>query len=203
MVENYKTSFNIAHIEEESLIYGPGCRFVIWLQGCRLHCTGCWNKSMWSFDPNILLEREELLRNILLKAADGVTILGGEPLEQSDNLLWLLNQLKKSDIHIMLYTGYEMNEISSEKKYQEICNMADILIPGRYHENERDIYLKWRGSRNQKIISKDDCVIKEEDSTNEIEIIIDENGKLCCLGYPDDSISDILSYPELTSIMKE
>lgn len=158
---------------------------------------------MWSFDPNILLEREELLRNILLKAADGVTILGGEPLEQSDNLLWLLNQLKKSSIHIMLYTGYEMNEISSEKKYQEICNMADILIPGRYHENERDIYLKWRGSRNQKIISKNNRVVEDDELNNEIEIVIDENGKLCCLGYPDDSIYEILHYPELTSTMKE
>ena len=158
---------------------------------------------MWSFDPNILLEREELLRNVLLKSADGVTILGGEPLEQPGNLLWLLNQLKKAGIHIMLYTGYEMDEISSNNIFQKICNMADILIPGRYHENERDIYLKWRGSRNQKIISKDNHVVEDDDLNNEIEIIIDENGKLCCLGYPDDSIYEIMHYPELTSITRE
>lgn len=187
----YNTLFNIAHIEPASLIYGPGCRFVVWLQGCNLHCKGCWNESMWSFEPKILIEREELLNIILSKQVDGVTILGGEPLQQPTNLFWLMKQLKNSAVNIMLYTGYELEEISSNEVYKEICDLADILIPGRYHESERNIFLKWRGSSNQKIISKENVNINSDDGINEVEIVIDEDGSICCLGYPDESLIGI------------
>jgi len=144
---------------------------------------------MWSTQPNMLIERKVLLEQILEEGIDGVTFLGGEPLQQPDNLLWLLRNLKERDVHIMLYTGYESDEISNNHLYSEICQIADILIAGRYYEHERDLYLQWRGSRNQRILIRDSKT-QYSDGINQIEIVIDDDGSIKCLGYPDDSILD-------------
>ena len=183
-MKSFGTAFNTAHIEEGSYIYGPGCRFVIWLQGCSLRCKGCWNVSMWDFEQRQLIEREILLQQILASGLDGVTILGGEPLQQPENLLWLMTQLNEHKVHCMLYTGYEPEEIRNNPQFQKIAELSDILIPGRYREEERDTFLKWRGSGNQKIICKkpEDADIAE---SNQVEVILEKDGSLCCLGYPD------------------
>ena len=192
MASDYGTSLNIAHIESGSYIYGPGKRFVAWFQGCSLRCPGCWNREMWSTQPKILIEREDLVDQIICdETIDGVTFLGGEPLQQSDNLFWLFQQLKERGVHIMLYTGYEEDEIAENPIFSSICLLADILIPGRYHDDERDINLQWRGSRNQKVLIRDG-ISHYSDGINQLEIVIDENGSVRYLGYPDDSIEDML-----------
>ena len=188
----YGTQFNVAHIEENCLIYGPGSRTVIWFQGCSLHCKGCWNTEMQDFSPRNLIGREDLLSR-LLHLNKGVTLLGGEPLEQSDNLLWLISKLKNANVSVMLYTGHELDEISSNSTWSEICKMVDILIPGRYKEDQRDITLRWRGSKNQQIISNIPEEIVEQ---NEVEIHIDEDGKITCLGYPTEETEEILKLHE-------
>lgn len=188
-MQDFGTAFNIAHIEEGSYIYGPGCRYVVWVQGCSLHCKGCWNQKMWNFEPNQIIEREKLLKNILAEKYDGVTFLGGEPLQQPENLLWILRVLKGKGIHSMLYTGYELDEIKANPLFLEICKQADILIPGRYHDEERNIYLKWRGSENQKIIYQtgEEQIISE---SNDVEIVLDSDGSICYLGYPDSMFTN-------------
>lgn len=147
---------------------------------------------MWSTQPKNLFKRGELLQQIISdEGIDGVTFLGGEPLQQPDNLLWLIQQLKERKVHVMLYTGYEEDEISQSPLFSEICMLADILIPGRYHDEERDIYLEWRGSRNQKVIIRDGKN-HYSDGVNQMEIVIDENGSVRCLGYPDDFVEELL-----------
>lgn len=187
-----ETQFNVAHIEEDCLIYGPGTRTVIWLQGCSIHCKGCWNIEMWDPSPRRLIERQDLL-DYLIGTGKSVTILGGEPLDQSENLLWLMKRLKKSGVNIMLYTGHEPEEIATSSVWTEICGLADILIPGRYKEEQRDITLRWRGSSNQPIISS---IIDGIEDCNEVEIHIDEDGKIVCMGYPTEEMEDILKLDE-------
>ncbi|MCL1810859.1 MAG: radical SAM protein [Methanomassiliicoccaceae archaeon] len=186
----YGSRFNIAEIEFGCEIYGPGRRTVIWFQGCSLKCKGCWNWPMWSTSPNKIIERDDLLKIIIENRCDGVTLLGGEPLQQAENLLWLMHELKAKHIDIMLYTGYEEKEISTFAIFSEICECADILITGRYMEEERNISLQWRGSENQKIFFKDGNSIKEE--CNQIEIRIEEDGSITCLGYPIEDVKNIL-----------
>lgn len=188
-MHDYGNCFNIAHIEIGSEIYGPGKRFVIWLQGCSLACTGCWNKTMWSFSPHILMERDEVLEQIISNPEiEGVTLLGGEPLQQSENLYWLMLALNKRNISMMLYTGYEQEEICNTETFSKICNLADILISGRYRDDERDLFLRWRGSRNQSLLIQTERYtdLDIEDGLNEVEITIDEFGSVILLGYPID-----------------
>lgn len=177
--------FNVGHIEFDSEIYGPGKRTVIWFQGCTLGCKGCWNIQYQSPEPAILIPTSELLQ-IILRRDNGVTFLGGEPLLQINNLLWLVKKLKRRDIHVMLYTGYELDEIDNDPVKKELCQMADILIPGRYNENLRDTKLLWRGSKNQPLIYRNDKEMVTDE--NQAEITIQADGTVTCLGYPSDGL---------------
>ena len=181
------TEFNIGDIEYDCAIYGPGKRTVIWFQGCTLGCKGCWNTQFQSPEPNRMVDREELLWTIIDHKND-VTFLGGEPLQQSENLSWLVHRLRDLGIGFMLYTGYEMDEIARNAEWSEICDAADILIPGRYVETLRDTDLRWRGSSNQRILFKHGP--EEVEEKNEVEIVISPDGSVACMGYPNKSIRD-------------
>ena len=128
---------NVASYLENCAIYGPGNRFVIWFQGCSLRCKGCWNTELWPFEDKLLLTTHELLEMIReTEVVEGVTFLGGEPLDQVESLLVLAKMLKQSGYSIMLYTGYGMDEISGTVK-EDIFNLSDIVVSGRYVEVER------------------------------------------------------------------
>jgi anaerobic ribonucleoside-triphosphate reductase activating protein len=188
MAAKFKTQFNLAHLEPTTHIYGPGRRFGIWLQGCSLACNGCWNKQMWSFKANQLIERELLLENILLQSGiEGITILGGEPLEQADNIIWLIKAIKKrSLLTVMLYTGFTKIEIKDKKLWTFIHENVDLLISGRYEEQNRNINNQWYGSDNQELIyPRKSRITQISQSLNEVEIIIEASGEIRTLGYPD------------------
>ena len=89
----------IAHINNSSSIYGFGNSFVIWTQGCKLKCKGCWNESMHDFNGGIEISIEDLTHQIKDSISkykiDNVTILGGEPLEQLEELLLLMPNIKE------------------------------------------------------------------------------------------------------------
>jgi len=187
---------NIAHIEEQSFIYGPGCRLVIWVQGCSIRCKGCWNKEMWSFKSKQIISVSELLKKIQseIPHIEGITLLGGEPLDQFDEVLELLTACKKLNLTTMVFTGYEMNEIH-EKSMSSILDACDILITGRYIEALRTIDHQWIGSTNQEIhFLTDRYKDFKLHNTNYMEITIDEMGKIQILGFPDKDILDKFSF---------
>ena len=180
----------IAHINNSSSIYGFGNSFVIWTQGCKLKCKGCWNESMHDFNGGIEISIKDLIQqikdSILKYNVDNVTILGGDPLEQLEELLLLMSNIKKLNIGIILYTGYEKKEIEASDKIK-IIDYADILISGRYIEEQRNINNHLYGSENQLMEFLTDRY-KKEDIINGtyVEINIDENGSINMYGYPDD-----------------
>lgn len=181
---------NVAHIEEQCYIYGPGCRMVLWLQGCSIHCKGCWNKQMWSFEPKNLLTIEQILDLIQkqLPNIEGVTILGGEPFDQFGELLTLCQKIRELPLSTILYTGYEMIEIQT-KNFSSILNYIDILICGRYIQELRNLKLGLIGSSNQQIIFLTDRYTPYDlPQTNEIEISWDELGRAFLYGYPESNL---------------
>lgn len=180
---------NIAHIEPESYIYAPGKQFVIWVQGCSIHCKGCWNKEMWSFNKKQLLDTDEIIIQILeINNLKGVCFLGGEPFDQTKELLFFVNKLKKYKLGITIYTGYEQNELK-EKYQKKILKNTDLLISGRYIEALRNTNLQWIGSENQKIIYLTDFYKKQQNNNaNYCEINISENGAITMLGFPDENL---------------
>lgn len=178
---------NIAHIEEHSYIYGPGCRFVIWVQGCSIHCKGCWNKEMWSFESKIILSVPDLLLKIEKEKVliEGITLLGGEPLDQFAEVSELLIECREFGLSTMLFTGYEMSEFA-EKQMNSILDNLDILITGRYDKVKRTMSHQWIGSTNQEIhFLTDRYAGYEIENHNYTEITINADGSTTILGFPD------------------
>jgi len=193
----FDNTLNIADIERCSRICGPGLRFVIWVQGCGLGCKGCWNTEMWSFDERSPYTVDEILGMVQKEDVEGVTILGGEPLYQSKVLLKLVKKLKESGYNIMLYTGFEQEEIT-DLDSKELFSLSDIVICGRYEEDKRSIYLRWRGSLNQQIIINnkefENLIDMFNEQVNEVEIHFDDYGNVKILGYPDTIIKNEVLY---------
>ncbi len=192
MSRDYGEYFNIAHIEPESHIYGPGKRFVIWLQGCSLACEGCWNQQMWSFKPNRLVHRQILLEQILAcRNINGITILGGEPLQQPGNVLWLLEQLRSlSQLDCVLYSGFEKGEVERMEMWPALEAGCDLLILGRYEQSLDSRSRQWTGSDNQTFFYPENSRITHvPEPLEQMEIIISDSGVLNILGYPDDNIA--------------
>jgi anaerobic ribonucleoside-triphosphate reductase activating protein len=179
---------NIAHIEEHSFIYGPGCRFVIWVQGCSIHCKGCWNKEMWSFKEKNTISVNELIVKIKneQEIIEGITLLGGEPLDQFEEVSQLLSECQKVGLSTMVFTGYEMTEISN-KGMESIFDRIDILVTGRYEQSKRTLNHQWIGSTNQTIhflTTRYNSFVQM--NSNYVEVSIDESGCISILGFPDE-----------------
>lgn len=178
---------NIAHIEELSFIYGPNCRFVIWVQGCSIRCEGCWNKDMWATEDKTILSIQDLLSKIESEkdVIDGITLLGGEPLDQIAEVSELLIENRKLGLGTMLFTGYEMTEIA-EKQMTSILDNLDILITGRYDKTKRTMNHQWIGSTNQEIhFITDRYADYKIENNNYTEITINKDGSTSILGFPD------------------
>lgn len=157
----------ISGIIDESVVDGPGVRVVVFFQGCVHDCPNCQNKD--THDPlggeEISLEKvmERIKNN---PHTDGVTLSGGEPLYQLSSCLDLVKEIKKLNLNIIVYTGYDFEEIlemgKKDKRYIELLKNIDCLIDGRYIDSLRDISLKYIGSSNQRIIDPKKSLKKKE-----------------------------------------
>ena len=181
----------IGGVIPDSQIYGPGSRYTIWLQGCSIRCKGCWNQQFWTTEGGFFKTIDEIyteIHDVIDRGdASGVTFLGGEPLDQINPLLALMHLLKKDNVSMMLYTGYEMEEINNSPLMTECIQLSSIAIVGRYVEELRSTSLRWRGSKNQEIIISDPLLRQTLDlkDMNEVEIHLHNNGFLNILGYPE------------------
>jgi anaerobic ribonucleoside-triphosphate reductase activating protein len=134
---------------------GPGVRLGIWVQGCPLACAGCIAKDTWDPESGTAVTVAELLddvRRAIGDGADGVTVSGGEPLEQAVALAAFLRGIRQlataADFDVFMYTGYELSELNASQL--EAANLADVLITGRYVVTAPTRRI-WRGSANQEM----------------------------------------------------
>ncbi len=179
----------VAAIVDRTAIYGPGWRTAIWVQGCSLACKGCWNTSMWTKKGGEEYSAEDLVERILAADTQGVTFLGGEPLEKKKNLLPLLSDLKVTGKTIFIYSGFEFEELNDLQK--ECLEFADIAVLGRYIEALRDTSLRWRGSSNQTVqfLSERYSEVDMDGEASEFEVHIESDGTFRIMGYPPNNLN--------------
>ncbi len=129
---------NIMGYVDESEVNGPGCRAVVWIQGCKRGCSGCFNPDSWSFDINQLISIEELTDKILKNPRNtGVTFSGGEPFLQASALAKLAKILKSRGLNVMSFSGFTLRELQSKNApvgAKELLSQLDILIDGPFVE---------------------------------------------------------------------
>lgn len=130
---------NIMGYVDESEVNGPGCRAVIWVQGCLRECGGCFNQESWSFEINQLVAVDTLVQKILSNPRNqGVTFSGGEPFWQAPALKDLAVRIKAAGLNVMSFTGFTLEQLQGEcapAGAQALLEQLDILIDGPYIES--------------------------------------------------------------------
>lgn len=156
-------------IRKSDISNAPGICATLFVQGCSRHCAGCFNQVAQDFTGGKIWNRRvkyQFLDICAKTEIKNVCILGGEPLEQDNDLAELLEQIKKETKKpIWLWTGYTWEEVYKDKNLisqqnldtgnlirKKILNSVDVLIDGPYIESLSDKSLKYRGSSNQRII---------------------------------------------------
>lgn len=162
----------VAGVLSNSLANGPGLRYVLFVQGCSHHCNGCQNKHTWNPDKGKDMSIEEIVKDVESNPfIDGVTISGGEPFDQSEEVFKLVKALKDKNYHVIAYTGYTYSELmgrailrSEEMQWpSRIIKNIDILVDGKFEEDNLDVSERYCGSKNQRILHlKNGKIIKEE-----------------------------------------
>ena len=142
-------------VEPESIVDGPGFRYVVFVQGCSHHCPGCHNPETWDpaegYDITVGEVFDQIKENPQLR---GVTFSGGEPFEQVEALLELGKLIKDEGLSLMSYSGYTLEELRDrhDAATDELLSILDVLVDGRFIEAERNLTLLYRGSENQRVI---------------------------------------------------
>lgn len=156
---------NVIKIKKFSIENGTGIRTSIFFSGCEFACPGCFNSDIWDFNKGKPFTRELYeteIKPTINEHIAGLSILGGEALHPknieavSDLIDWFRQDFPEKNIWI--WSGYTWDELMERcKKSDEddlcwiLCNI-DVLVDGRFIESQKDLSLKFRGSRNQRII---------------------------------------------------
>ena len=160
---------NLHSTIKSSRVNGPGDRFVIWTQGCRKMCKNCYNPETWSHYRNNLIDIDLLVEEIKNSSTTGVTISGGDPFEQPEELFYLLREIKQLDLSdgVIVFSGYTIDEIRVREELRKSLDYIDVLVDGLYIEEKR-ITNGLAGSSNQEFhfltdkISRDSITIDQE-----------------------------------------
>lgn len=146
----------IAGLVKESIVDGPGFRFVVFTQGCKHHCPGCHNPHTHTFEGGTSVSVDSLIEQIRKNPLlDGVTLSGGEPFEQAAACAELAVKVRGLGMNVMTFTGFTYEAIqngSSHEGWESLLDATDILVDGRFELDKKNLLLKFRGSENQRII---------------------------------------------------
>lgn len=156
---------NYAAIKKTDVANGPGVRVSLFVSGCTHYCKGCFNREAWDFGYGDLYTEEtekEILQALEPEFIRGLTVLGGEPMEEANRfaVLGLLKKVKECfpGKDIWCYTGYDFEKDllrwidEGREEVAELLAHTDVLVDGEFIEKQKNLSLKFRGSENQRLI---------------------------------------------------
>jgi anaerobic ribonucleoside-triphosphate reductase activating protein len=170
--------------EPHSAANGPGIRAVVWVQGCTLGCAGCFNPETHARQGEEI-EVGELFDRIagLGDRIDGVTVSGGEPLQQRGPVLALLQRIRaQTSLSAILITGYAFTEVTRMREFEALQGCVDVLLAGRFEQDLR-IGRGLRGSANKTVhLFTDRHTRADLDAVPDSEVIVHPDGRVVITG---------------------
>ena len=147
----------IAGLIQDSIVDGPGIRFVVFTQGCDIDCKGCHNPDAIDISGGTEMTVDEIISEMRSNPlTDGLTLSGGEPFMQAADCTLVAAAAHESGIDVWVYSGNSFEELinraKSEPDVEALLNQTDILVDGRFILSERTLSARWRGSKNQRVI---------------------------------------------------
>ncbi len=156
---------NYGKIKNYDVADGPGVRVSLFVSGCRHHCKGCFQPETWDFNYGSPFTEDTVKEIIGMMAPDyieGFTCLGGEPFDPSNQpvVVSLLREIRSAypQKNVWVYTGYTYETdlhsggIAFTPFTEEMLDLTDVLVDGEFIEEEKDLTLRFRGSRNQRLL---------------------------------------------------
>ena len=157
---------NYATIKYYDIANGPGVRTSVFVSGCRHHCPGCFNEVAWDFGygkPFDKAARNEVFASCQPDYIAGLSLLGGEPMEPENQreLVSFVRNFKAlyPGKTVWCYSGYTWEQLTGAvpcparcEVTDELLSLLDVLVDGRFVQAEHDISLRFRGSRNQRLL---------------------------------------------------
>lgn len=167
-----------APLQPDSIVDGEGIRAVLWTQGCLHNCKGCHNPMTHSFTDGALIDLEEVYGWIdSLEGHDGITLSGGDPMFQPLPCIHIAKYAHKLGLNVWCYTGFTFEKLlengKEDKNILELLKNIDVLIDGPFILEQKSFDVKFRGSKNQRIIDVEKSL---------------SNGKVITLANYDENI---------------
>lgn len=130
---------------------GPGLRTSVYFAGCNHHCPGCHNPQSWDAAGGMEMTIDEIIA-VIDENDFNVTLSGGDPLMQVEEVTELARRLKEAGRNVWCYTGYTYEQVSASPQLSGVLPYIDVLVDGAFIESRRDVGLRFRGSSNQRLI---------------------------------------------------
>lgn len=152
-----ESTLRVQRIYHGAVAEGPGRRSVLQASGCTVRCPGCYSRDTWDALGGVEMDVDAVVDALLDPSGeprDGVTLLGGEPLDQPEAIAAVMRGLKERGEHLVLYSGRTLESLAKrpEPGVREALLLADVLIDGPFIESLAGGAGEWRGSRNQRVI---------------------------------------------------
>ena len=144
---------SVIKIMEDTTVDGPGFRTTVYAAGCPNACPGCHNPQSWDIRSGRMMTTEDIMQVIRADEFADVTFSGGDPMFQPEGFAELARAVKReTGKNIWCYTGYTFEALRRNRSQAELLQYIDVLVDGPYVEAQRDTDLRFRGSRNQRLV---------------------------------------------------
>lgn len=187
-------TLRLAHRLSKSRVNGPGVRFVVWVQGCTLRCSGCWNSGTWDPTVGIGVTADDLIQQILsTEGTEGVTFTGGEPFQQARVLADVAEAVQRAGLSVFVFTGYTLDEVKQKgADAQRLLQHTDTLVMGRYIQSLAIEDRPWLASSNQ-VIYHQTTRHAAESLVELCEMRIGPDGDITVTGFPSFALLSSLT----------
>ncbi|MGY4858582.1 4Fe-4S single cluster domain-containing protein [Cryobacterium sp. AP23] len=180
---------------------GPGLRAALWVQGCSVHCPGCFNPQLWAEIggrvENTAVLADRFVADALGAGVEGVTLLGGEPFDQAAALASIAEAFRAAGLTVMTFSGYPLDLLTewsaARPDIARLLAATDLLIDGPYLRDQPDAVRPWLGSTNQGIraltpaYAAEVARIEREGGLDRLEIRIRPDGRIDVNGWADSA----------------
>ncbi|GAA0734515.1 radical SAM protein [Dactylosporangium roseum] len=180
---------------------GPGERTAVWVQGCTIHCAGCFNPHLWTFRGGAEWTATDLLARVLAEETDGLTLLGGEPFDHAAPLAAVAAGVRDAGRSVMTFSGYTTAQLDAAVRggrtgVAALLAATDLLIAGPFVAGLVDRARPWAGSTNQEFVPLSDrfpdLLAAARSTPDRLEITVAADGLVSVNGWADDDTLDAL-----------
>ncbi len=149
-------TLQVAGIQQDSIVDGPGLRFVLFLQGCELHCPDCQNPQTHDRNGGETYTVAQVWATLKANPlTQGLTISGGEPFLQAAAAATLATCAKEDGLSVWCFTGMTWENLCRDNAppaWSLLLSQLDVLVDGPFISKQRTLTHRWRGSTNQRVI---------------------------------------------------